>query len=43
MSEPNASQPKPLEFEFTSSGLSWKKSVSVGAAAIITSTAPRAG
>lgn len=43
MSEPNASQPKPLEFEFMSSGLAWKKSVAIGAAAIITSTAPRAG
>jgi hypothetical protein len=43
MSEPNASQPRPLEFEFTASGLSWKRSVSVGSAAIITSTAPRAG
>lgn len=43
MSEPNASQPKPLEFEFTSSGLALKKSIVVGSAAIITSTAPRAG
>ena len=43
MSEPNATKPKPLEFEFTSTGLSLKKSVVVGAAAIITTTAPRAG
>jgi hypothetical protein len=43
MSEPNASRPKPLEFEFTASGLALKKSVVVGSAAIITSTAPRAG
>lgn len=43
MSEPNASQPKPLEFEFTASGLALKKSAVVGSAAIITSTAPRAG
>lgn len=43
MSEPNASQPKPLEFEFTSAGLALKKNVVVGSAAIITSTAPRAG
>lgn len=43
MSEPNASQPKPLEFEFTSSGLALKRNAVMGSAAIITSTAPRAG
>lgn len=43
MEEPNATKPKPLTFEFTSGGLSFKKSTSFGAAGIISSTAPRAG
>lgn len=43
MEEPNAANPKPLTFEFTSDGLSLKKTSSLGAAAIISSTAPRAG
>jgi hypothetical protein len=43
MSEPNATKPEPLEFEFTAKGLALKKSAIVGSAAIITSTAPRAG
>lgn len=43
MEEPNASSPEPITFEISSGGVSWKRSAIVGAAAIITSTAPRAG
>jgi len=43
MEEPNASKPKPLEFEVTSGGISWEQSGAIGAAAIITSKPPKAG
>lgn len=43
MEEPNSSKPEPITFEISSGGVSWKRSAIVGAAAIITSTAPRAG
>ena len=43
MEEPNASKPEPLVFELAASGLSWKRSAIVGAAAIITSRPSRAG
>jgi hypothetical protein len=43
MSEPNANKPKPITFEVTSGGLTWKESFSTGAAGIISSTPPRAG
>ncbi|WP_018990859.1 ComEC/Rec2 family competence protein [Aromatoleum toluclasticum] len=43
MEEPNSTKPEPIVFEVTSGGVSWKRSTSVGAAAIITSVPPRAG
>lgn len=43
MEEPNSTKPEPIVFEITSGGVSWKRSTSVGAAAIITSVPPRAG
>lgn len=43
MEEPNASKPEPLTFEITSGGVTWKRATAIGAAAIITSTPPRAG
>lgn len=43
MEEPNAAKPEPLVFEITGSGLSWKRSVILGAAAIVTSRPSRAG
>jgi hypothetical protein len=43
MEEPNAAKPEPLVFEITGSGMSWKRSAIVGAAAIITSRPSRAG
>jgi hypothetical protein len=43
MEEPNANQPKPIAFEVTRGGLTWKKTVSTGAAAIVLSSPPRAG
>lgn len=42
MEEPNASKPEPLVFEVSGGGVTWERAVS-GAAAIITSTPPRAG
>jgi len=43
MEEPNANQPKPIVFEITSGGVTWKRSVLIGAQAIIVSRPPRAG
>lgn len=43
MEEPNTSKPKPLEFEITDKGCSKGGSTISGAAAIISSTIPRAG
>lgn len=43
MEQPNEKNPKPLEFEVTSGGVTWEKSGSVGAAAIITSRPHKAG
>lgn len=43
MEQPNATKPEPLIFEITSGGVSWKRASAIGAAAIITSTPPRAG
>jgi hypothetical protein len=45
MEEPNAYKPKPITFEFTVSGLAWKKTAAAaaGSAGIITSKPLRAG
>jgi hypothetical protein len=43
MEEPNASKPEPIVFEISRGGVTWKRSVSIGAPAIITSRPPRAG
>jgi len=43
MEEPNANKPEPLLFEITGGGVSWKRSASIGAPAIVTSRPPRAG
>lgn len=43
MEEPNANKPEPITFEITSGGVSWKRSGSIGAPAIILSSPPRAG
>lgn len=43
MEEPNANKPEPIVFEVTAGGITWKKSVLMGAPAIISSTPPRAG
>ena len=43
MEEPNASKPEPITFEITSGGVTWKRSGSIGAPAIILSSPPRAG
>lgn len=43
MEEPNANKPEPIVFEVSSGGVTWKRSVAIGAPAIITSTPPRAG
>lgn len=43
MEEPNSTKPEPLVFEITAGGVTWKRSVSFGAAALIGSTPPRAG
>jgi hypothetical protein len=42
MEEPNATKPQPLRFEVSVGGVAWLKAVA-GAAAILTSTPPRAG
>ncbi len=43
MEEPNANKPEPIVFEIASGGVTWKRSVSIGAPAIIVSRPPRAG
>jgi hypothetical protein len=43
MEEPNASSPEALVFEIASAGISWLRSISIGAPAIISSSPPRAG
>ncbi len=43
MEEPNANKPEPITFEITNGGVTWKRSTSIGAPAIILSTPPRAG
>jgi hypothetical protein len=43
MEEPNGYKPKPMTFEFKSTGLAWLKAAATGGASIVTSTAPRAG
>jgi len=43
MEEPNGLKPEPLIFEITGGGLSWKRSVISGAAAIVTNRPSRAG
>lgn len=43
MEEPNANKPEPIVFEVASGGVTWQKSASIGAPAIIASTPPRAG
>jgi hypothetical protein len=43
MEEPNANKPEPIIFEITSGGVTWKRSGSIGAPAIILSSPPRAG
>jgi hypothetical protein len=43
MEEPNAGKPQPIVFDIMHDGVTWVKSASFGAPAIITSVAPRAG
>lgn len=43
MEEPNANKPEPLVFEITSGGVTWKRSGSIGASAILISKPSRAG
>jgi hypothetical protein len=43
MEEPNAKKPEPLVFEVTYGGITWKRSASIGASAILTSRPLRAG
>ena len=43
MEEPNANKPKPLVFQITGGGVTWKRSVVIGGPAIISSRPPRAG
>lgn len=43
MEEPNATKPEPITFEVSQGGVTWKRSISVGAPAIIASRPPRAG
>ncbi len=43
MEEPNSDEPKPLIFEITGGGISKKNISAIGAAAIISSSPPRAG
>lgn len=43
MSEPNAAYPKPLEFEIGRHGVTFKISGKTGAAAVVSTTPPRAG
>lgn len=43
MEEPNAYHPEPIEFEITAGGVSWSRSVVVGAPALVGSRPHRAG
>lgn len=43
MEEPNANKPLPIEFELTAAGVSLLRSASIGAPAILSAPAPRAG
>lgn len=43
MEEPNANKPEPIVFEISSGGVTWKRSASIGAPAILVSRPPRAG
>ena len=43
MEEPNANKPEPIIFEIGSGGVTWKRSATIGAPAILTSRPPRAG
>jgi hypothetical protein len=43
MEEPNGNKPEPITFEVTNGGISWIRSVSIGAPAVILSSPPRAG
>ena len=43
MEEPSAKKPEPIEFEISGVGVTWKRSSSIGAAAILASRPPRAG
>ncbi len=43
MEEPNGNKPEPITFEITGGGVSWIRSSSIGAPAVILSSPPRAG
>ncbi len=43
MEEPNATKPEPITFEITKGGVTWKRSTSIGAPAIVLSKPHRAG
>jgi len=43
MEEPNANKPEPIIFEIGSAGVTWKRSTTIGAPAILASRPPRAG
>lgn len=43
MEEPNANKPEPIIFEIGGGGVTWKRSVFIGAPAILVSSPPRAG
>lgn len=43
MEEPNANKPEPIIFEIGGAGVTWKRSATIGAPAILTSRPPRAG
>ncbi|HAZ60665.1 MAG TPA: hypothetical protein DCY89_03715 [Gammaproteobacteria bacterium] len=43
MEEPNANKPEPIIFEIGSGGVTWKRSATIGASAILASRPPRAG
>ncbi|HEY1028605.1 MAG TPA: hypothetical protein VGE28_13395 [Pseudomonas sp.] len=43
MEEPNANKPEPIKFEITGGGVTWIRSSSIGAPAVVLSSPPRAG
>lgn len=43
MEEPNANKPEPIIFEIGGGGVTWKRSASIGAPAILASRPPRSG